>query len=87
MSAGLQVEDCPDAMGACAQRSVRSTRRYARPGCAGLPRRRHRRRRLVLHTAALPFADAVFDSVVAVWLSTDVDDFAAVIGEAAPGVG
>ncbi|MEO3753152.1 class I SAM-dependent methyltransferase [Streptomyces sp. B6B3] len=32
--------------------------------------------------AVLPFADAVFDSVVAVWLSTDVDDFAAVLGEA-----
>jgi SAM-dependent methyltransferase len=33
--------------------------------------------------AALPFADGVFDSVVTVWLSTDVDDFGAVLAEAA----
>jgi SAM-dependent methyltransferase len=33
--------------------------------------------------AALPFADGAFDSVVTVWLSTDVDDFAAVLAEAA----
>jgi ubiquinone/menaquinone biosynthesis C-methylase UbiE len=33
--------------------------------------------------AALPFADAVFPTVVAMWLSTDVDDFGAVLREVA----
>ncbi|WP_377267143.1 class I SAM-dependent methyltransferase [Peterkaempfera sp. SMS 1(5)a] len=33
--------------------------------------------------AALPFADAVFPAVAVLWLSTDVDDFAAVLREAA----
>jgi ubiquinone/menaquinone biosynthesis C-methylase UbiE len=33
--------------------------------------------------AALPFADGVFQTVAAVWISTDVDDFAAVLAEAA----
>ncbi|TWD82752.1 methyltransferase family protein [Kribbella amoyensis] len=33
--------------------------------------------------AVLPFADGVFSTVAALWLSTDVDDFAAVLGEAA----
>lgn len=33
--------------------------------------------------AALPFADGVFPTVAALWVSTDVDDFAAVLGEAA----
>ena len=32
--------------------------------------------------AALPFADAAFSTVAALWLSTDVDDFAAVLREA-----
>ncbi|MGI5126040.1 class I SAM-dependent methyltransferase [Pseudonocardia sp. CA-107938] len=31
----------------------------------------------------LPFADGTFDLVTALWISTDVDDLAAVIGEAA----
>ncbi|RZT26905.1 methyltransferase family protein [Kribbella sp. VKM Ac-2569] len=33
--------------------------------------------------AELPFADAVFSTVAVLWLSTDVDDFAAVLREAA----
>jgi SAM-dependent methyltransferase len=33
--------------------------------------------------AALPFADSVFPAVLMVWISTDVDDFAAVVREAA----
>ncbi|MGW4797290.1 class I SAM-dependent methyltransferase, partial [Nonomuraea sp. NPDC004297] len=33
--------------------------------------------------AALPFADASFSTVTALWVSTDVDDFAAVLREAA----
>jgi ubiquinone/menaquinone biosynthesis C-methylase UbiE len=33
--------------------------------------------------AVLPFGDATFRTVVASWISTDVDDFPAVIGEAA----
>jgi SAM-dependent methyltransferase len=33
--------------------------------------------------AALPFADGVFPTVLMVWISTDVDDFAAVVREAA----
>jgi SAM-dependent methyltransferase len=33
--------------------------------------------------AALPFADATFGTVTALWMSTDVDDFAAVLAEAA----
>ena len=32
--------------------------------------------------AELPFRDAVFDTVTAFWISTDVDDFGAVIAEA-----
>ena len=33
--------------------------------------------------AALPFADASFDTAVSMWISTDVDDFGAVLQEAA----
>ena len=33
--------------------------------------------------AALPFADRTFPTVAAMWISTDVDDFAAVLAEAA----
>jgi SAM-dependent methyltransferase len=33
--------------------------------------------------AALPFADRTFPTVVTMWISTDVDDFAAVLAEAA----
>jgi SAM-dependent methyltransferase len=33
--------------------------------------------------AALPFADGTFPAVAAMWISTDVDDFAAVLAEAA----
>ena len=33
--------------------------------------------------AALPFGDATFPAVVALWISTDVDDFAAVVSEVA----
>ena len=33
--------------------------------------------------AALPFADGTFPAVAAMWLSTDVDDFTAVLAEAA----
>jgi SAM-dependent methyltransferase len=33
--------------------------------------------------AALPFADGTFSAVAALWISTDVDDFAAVLTEAA----
>ena len=33
--------------------------------------------------AALPFADCTFPAVAVIWLSTDVDDFAAVLAEAA----
>jgi SAM-dependent methyltransferase len=33
--------------------------------------------------AALPFADRTFPAVAAMWISTDVDDFAPVLGEAA----
>jgi len=32
---------------------------------------------------ALPFPDQAIPTVVMVWLSTDVDDFAVVVGEAA----
>jgi SAM-dependent methyltransferase len=32
--------------------------------------------------AALPFADATFETVAAIWISTDVDDFGAVLAEA-----
>jgi ubiquinone/menaquinone biosynthesis C-methylase UbiE len=31
----------------------------------------------------LPFADCTFSTVVTFWISTDVDDFAAVLSEAA----
>jgi SAM-dependent methyltransferase len=44
----------------------------------------HRSRALVQGDAAvLPFGDGTFSAVAAIWLSTDVDDFGAVIGEAA----
>jgi|SRR5215216_1543909 SAM-dependent methyltransferase len=33
--------------------------------------------------AVLPFADASFDTVIAMWISTDLDDFGAVLHEAA----
>jgi len=33
--------------------------------------------------AALPFADGTFPTVATLWISTDVDDFTAVLGEAA----
>jgi ubiquinone/menaquinone biosynthesis C-methylase UbiE len=33
--------------------------------------------------AALPFADCTFPTVATMWISTDVDDFAAVLAEAA----
>lgn len=33
--------------------------------------------------AALPFIDGSFDAVAAIWISTDVDDFTAVLAEAA----
>ncbi len=33
--------------------------------------------------ARVPFADAVFTTVATLWISTDVDDFTAVLGEAA----
>ena len=33
--------------------------------------------------AALPFADGAFPTVATMWISTDVDDFAAVVAEAA----
>jgi SAM-dependent methyltransferase len=44
-----------------------------------------RRSSHVLHgdAAALPFADGAFAAVVAIWISTDVDDFTAVTAEAA----
>jgi SAM-dependent methyltransferase len=43
----------------------------------------HRGTRLVrADAAALPFRDGAFDAVVANWISTDVDDFAAVMREA-----
>jgi SAM-dependent methyltransferase len=44
-----------------------------------------RRSRLLVRgdAAALPFADGTFSAVAAMWLSTDVDDFGAVIAEAA----
>lgn len=39
---------------------------------------------LVLADASvLPFADGSFDAVIALWISTDVDDFAGVVSEAA----
>jgi SAM-dependent methyltransferase len=43
------------------------------------------RSRQVVHgdAAALPFADATFPTVATIWISTDVDDFAAVLAEAA----
>jgi SAM-dependent methyltransferase len=50
-----------------------------------LRRARMRTDGLVLHgdAAALPFADASFDTAISMWISTDVDDFAAVLREAA----
>lgn len=45
---------------------------------------RHRSPHLVLgDAAALPFADGSFGAVAAIWISTDVDDFTAVLAEAA----
>jgi SAM-dependent methyltransferase len=45
---------------------------------------RHRSRQLVQADAAsLPFADATFPAVAALWVSTDVDDFTTVLAEAA----
>jgi SAM-dependent methyltransferase len=45
---------------------------------------RERSRQIVLADAAsLPFADGTFPAVVTMWISTDVDDFAAVLAEAA----
>ena len=41
------------------------------------------RRILQADAAALPFRDDTFTAVVALWISTDVDDFAAVVSEAA----
>jgi len=42
-----------------------------------------RSRRIVQgDAAALPFADGTFPAVAAIWISTDVDDFAAVLAEA-----
>jgi SAM-dependent methyltransferase len=42
------------------------------------------RSRLIVQAdaAALPFADGTFPTVVAMWISTDVDDFAGVLAEA-----
>ena len=44
-----------------------------------------RRSRLVVQgdAAALPFGDATFGAVATIWISTDVDDFGAVLAEAA----
>jgi SAM-dependent methyltransferase len=45
---------------------------------------RSRSRRIVRgDAAALPFADGIFSTVATMWISTDVDDFAAVLEEAA----
>lgn len=45
---------------------------------------RRRSRRIVLgDAAALPFGDCTFPTVATMWISTDVDDFAAVLAEAA----
>ena len=45
---------------------------------------RNRSRQIVRgDAAALPFADATFPTVATMWISTDVDDFAAVLAEAA----
>jgi SAM-dependent methyltransferase len=43
------------------------------------------RSRAILHAdaAALPFGDCVYPAVAALWISTDVDDFAAVLSETA----
>jgi SAM-dependent methyltransferase len=41
------------------------------------------RRIVQADAAALPFADCTFPAVAALWISTDVDDFAAVLAEAA----
>ena len=45
----------------------------------------HRRFRSIVRGdgAALPFGDATFGAVATVWISTDVDDFGAVLAEAA----
>lgn len=45
--------------------------------------RRRSRRILQADAAALPFGDGTFPAVVTLWTSTDVDDFAAVLTEAA----
>ncbi len=45
---------------------------------------RHRSRNVVQGDgAALPFCDGSFGAVAAIWISTDVDDFTTVLGEAA----
>lgn len=45
---------------------------------------RRRSRQIVQgDAAALPFADGTFPTVTTIWVSTDVDDFAAVLAEAA----
>jgi SAM-dependent methyltransferase len=45
----------------------------------------HGRSRHIVHAdaAALPFGDGTFPTVATLWISTDVDDFAAVLAEAA----
>jgi ubiquinone/menaquinone biosynthesis C-methylase UbiE len=45
--------------------------------------RRRCRRIVQADAAALPFADCTFPAVTALWISTDVDDFGAVLAEAA----
>jgi SAM-dependent methyltransferase len=44
--------------------------------------RRRSRQIMQGDAAALPFADGTFPTVVTMWISTDVDDFAAVLAEA-----
>ncbi len=38
---------------------------------------------MVADAGVLPFADASFDTVMVMWISTDVDDFGQVLREAA----
>ena len=47
-----------------------------------IARRRRSRQILQGDGAALPFGDGVFPTVAALWISTDVDDFATVLAEA-----